>query len=214
MKIVITEEKKGEIHRIQEQFRNQLSKEQIEKGTAAAINYVMGRTVARLNKAIKKEYNIDGKYLKRMAVINKAKAGTLFAEIWLRSAAVPFIGFKPKIRKSSISVTIKKGKTEVFRHAFVATMTNVRKDTGEVAEHKGIWFKGLHEQEGKSIPTKNYSKEKKNYKYKITEYKTASPWSMGLYRPVAMEAQSYMGTEVLKRVEGILRGKVDKIAGK
>ncbi|MDR0680331.1 MAG: phage tail protein [Dysgonamonadaceae bacterium] len=214
MRIVIEEEKKGEIRRIQERFLNRLSQKEIEKGTAAAINQVTGRTVTRLNKVIKKEYNIDGKYLKRIAVINKAKAGTLFSEIWLRTAPVPFIGFKPKTRKSSISITIKKGKTEVFRHAFVATMKNPSKELGKISEHKGIWFKGVRGGEGKSIPTKNYSSKEKRYKYKITEYKTASPWSMSLYRPVAMEIQSYMGTEVLKRVEGILQGKVDKIIGR
>ena len=174
----------------------------------------MKRSIKKIEKGIKQEYNINSKYLSRMAtVFPKANKKNLFAGIQLRLAPIPIIGFRPKQTGSAISVTIKKGKTEVFRHAFIRTMTNVSK-TGDIREHEGLWFKGVRGQEGKSIKTKNYSKEEKNYKYKITEYKTTSPFAMGTSKTVASEIQSFMGSEVLKRVEGILRGKVDKIAMK
>jgi len=202
MNITFTEEKRGEIQRIQRQFKNQLSASQIEQGTAQAINGVIKRSISKINKGVKKEYNITAKYLSRIAVVSpKANQNALSAGIKLRYIPIPIIGFKPKQAKSSISVTIKKGKTIVVREAFIATM---------LSGHTGVYARGKYERRefvhGKEKTSKG--------KMRITEIQTASPFTMGTSKTVASEVQSFMGSEVIKRVEGILQSKVNKITKK
>ena len=202
MKIVFTEEKRGEIQRIQQQFKNQLSEAQIKQGTASAINDVMKRSISKINKGIKKEYNITAKYLSRIAVVSpKANQNALYAGIKLRYIPIPIIGFKPKQIGSSISVTIKKGKKAIVREAFIATM---------LSGHIGVYARGHYERKGFVHGKENTSKGK----MRITEIQTASPFTMGTSQTVVSEVQSFMGSEVLKRVEGILQSKVNKIAKK
>jgi hypothetical protein len=167
-----------------------------------AIKGVMKSAISKINKAVRKGYNMNAKYLKRFAKVSPmAKQNSLYAGITLRSAPIPMIGFKPKQKGSNISVTIKKGKKEVFRKAFIATM-----NTG----HTGVYARG-HYEKRKFKPGKKFTK---NGKVLITELNSASSFTMGTSQKVASEVRSFMGTEVLKRVEGILKSKVDKIAGK
>jgi hypothetical protein len=199
MKITFTEDKRGEIRRIQQQFRSQLSEAQIKKGTAQAINAVMQRSISKINKGVKKGYNISAKYLSRMAAVSpKAKQNALYAGIRLRYVPVPIIGFKPKQAESAISVVIRKGKKVTVRTSFIATMNS---------GHTGIYARGKYKKSGFV-----YGKDKTSTgKTRITEIQTASPFTMGTSKFVVSEIQSFMGPEVLKRVEGILRSKVDKI---
>ena len=202
MKITFAEEKRGEIRRIQDRFRNQLSEAQIKQGTVQAINGVMQRSISKINKGVKKEYNINSKYLSRIAVVSpKAKQNALYAGIKIRYAPIPLVGFKPKQTGSAISVTIKKGKTAIVRESFIATMSS---------GHTDVYARGHYERKGFVHEKEKTSKGKT----RITEIQTASPFTMGTSQTVASEVQSYMGSEVLKRVEGILRGKVDKITKK
>ena len=202
MKITFTEEKRGEIQWIQRQFKNQLSESQIKQGTASAINGVVQRSISKINKGVKKEYNINSKYLSRIAIVSpKANQNALFAGIKLRYVPIPVVGFKPKQTGSAISVSIKKGKKVIVRESFIATMTS---------GHTGVYARGHYQRSGFV-----YGKEKtSNGKMRITEIQTASPFTMATSQTVASEVQSFMGTEVLKRVEGILQGKVNKIINK
>jgi hypothetical protein len=162
----------------------------------------MQRSISRINKGVKKEYNINSKYLSRMAMVSpKAKQNALYAGIKLRYAPIPIIGFKPKQKASSISVTIRKGKKVLVRNSFIATMNS---------GHTGVYARGHYEKSGFK-----YSKEKTSKgKMRITEIQTVSPFSMGTSKAVALDVQSYMGSEVLKRVEGILKSKIEKIVKK
>lgn len=63
MEIRITQEKRGEIERIQNEFRNKLSPNEILRGTAQGINSALSRSVPRINKRIKERYNIIKKSL-------------------------------------------------------------------------------------------------------------------------------------------------------
>ena len=200
--ITFTEEKRGEIKRITQQFRNQLSEAQIKQGTAQAINGVMQRSISKINKGVKKEYNINSKYLARMAVVSpKAKQNELYAGIKLRYAPVPVVGFKPKQTGPAVSVAIKKGKKAMVRESFITTMRS---------GHTGVYARG-HYEKGGFVRGKEKTSTGKT---RITEIQTASPFTMGTSQNIATEIRSFMGTEVLKRVEGILKGKVDKITMK
>ena len=225
MNITFTEEKRGEIQRIQRQFRNQLSEAQIKQGTAQAINGVMQRSISKIKKEMKKEYNINSKYLSRIAIVSpKAKQNELYAGIRMRTAPIPIIGFKPKQSGSSISVTIKKGKTTIIRDSFITTMPAGNHKTKEyTSEHKGVYAHGKYDGKefiyNKNLPKGSKLRAERSKKndpkpFATTQLVTTDPFSMGTYKTVASEIQSFMGSEVVKRVEGILRSKVNKIAKK
>jgi hypothetical protein len=204
MQIYITTEKKGEIERIMRQFESQLSKQEILKGAAQGINSSLSRSIPRINKQVKKEYNITQKYLSRMAVVSpKASIYKLYGGIRINDRRLPVIAFKPKQRGSSISVTIHKGKTVTIRNSFIATM---------VSGHTGVFSRGRYTK-SRYTKSKFISERKKTArgKIRITEIHTTSAFAMGISRGVAYDVQTFMGTEAMKRVEGILRSKVEKL---
>lgn len=128
MEIKITQEKRGEVERIQNEFRSKLSPNEILRGTAQGVNSALTRSIPRINKRIKERYNISQKYLSRQAVVSpKANSGSLYGGIKINESRLPIIAFKPKQSGSSISVAIHKGKTTMIRHAFVATMASGHK---------------------------------------------------------------------------------------
>ena len=59
MKIEFTQEKRGEVERIQKEFANQLSPTEILKGTAAAINDVFRGGISNREKGINAESKSD-----------------------------------------------------------------------------------------------------------------------------------------------------------
>ncbi|MDL2289944.1 phosphate/phosphite/phosphonate ABC transporter substrate-binding protein [Paludibacteraceae bacterium OttesenSCG-928-F17] len=204
MKIEIKQEKRNEIERIQREFANQLSEKEILKSTAQAINTTLSRSISNkqkgINAGIKREYNITQKYLSRMAAVSpKANSGHLWGGIMINEGKIPIIGFKPKQAGSHISVQIHKGKTVYVRNSFVATMAS---------GHTGVYSRGKYDKKEGFIPGKEKTE---SGKIRITQMHTASPFGMGTSKNVSAEVQSFMGDEVLARVEGILRSKVDKI---
>ena len=70
MEIKITQEKRGEVERIQNEFRSKLSPNEILRGTAQGVNSALTRSIPRINKRIKERYNISQKYLSRQAVVS------------------------------------------------------------------------------------------------------------------------------------------------
>ena len=136
MQINFTVERKGEIERIMRNFERLLSPQEILKGAAQGINSALARSIPRINKQVKKEYNISQKYLSRMAVVSpKASIYKLYGGIKINDSRLPVIAFKPKQQGSSISVTIHKGKTETIRNSFIATMNS---------GHTGVFSRGRY----------------------------------------------------------------------
>jgi hypothetical protein len=200
MQIYLTTEKKGEIERIMRQFEKQLSQQEILKSVAQGINSALSRSIPRINKQVKKEYNISQKYLSRMAIVSpKASSYKLYGGIRINDSRIPLIAFKPKQQGSSISVNIHKGKTVTVQNSFIATMTS---------GHTGVFSRGRYSKKAGFIPER--SKTSKG-KIRITEIHTASVFAMGISRNVAYDVQLFMGKEAVARVEGILKSKVEKI---
>lgn len=200
MEIMITQKRQKEIERIQREFQNLLSKNEILRGTAQGLNSALSRTIPKINKQIKSEYNIAQKYLSRMAVVfPKASAARLYGGIKINYFPVPVIAFKPKQTQSNITVTIHKGKNVVIHNAFITSMAS---------GHKGVYSRGKYAKGRGFIPE---SIKTTGGKVRITELKTASPFTMGTSKSVAEEVSAFMGAESVARITGILKAKVNKI---
>lgn len=201
MKIVITEEIRGEVERIQRRFAKQLSTDEILRGTAQAINGVLTRSTARVNKQVKQEYNITPKYLSRTSrVYPKANSGHLWGGVELNTGRLPLIAFKPKQVGSSIAVAIHKGKTQYIRNSFIATMAS---------GHTGVYSRGRYVKKEGFVPGREKTA---SGKVRITQIHGATVFQMGTYQSVADDVRNFMGNELSARVEGILKSKVNKIA--
>ena len=199
MQIKITTEKRGEIERIQRDFKKHLSADVILRGTSQAINSTMKRSISKINKEVKKEYNITPKYLKRIAVVKpKASSGSLYAGVHLQHAPVPIIGFKPKEKQGSgVTVSVKRGRAKRLQSAFIATMQS---------GHVGVFARGRY---GKDFMWGN--EKTASGKIRITEIKAPSPFAMGLSDTVAPQIQDFMGKEVVRATRGILQSRVDRM---
>lgn len=203
MKIQITQEKRGEIERIQSEFRKKLSPNEILRGTAQGINSALSRSVPRINKRVKEQYNITPKYLSRQVVVSpKANSNNLYGGIKINSCKLPIIAFRPKQTGSSISVVIRKGKTAIIRNAFIATMGS---------GHKGVFARGHYQKRIGFVPGREKTA---SGKIRITQLMTASPFTMGISPEVRTDVAEFMGREVTARVHGILTSRVKKIAAK
>lgn len=201
MDIAITQETRGEIERIQREFQNLLSESEILKGTAQGINGVLSRSISRINKQIKSEYNITQKYLSRQAVVYpKAYSSRLYGGIKINYSPVPVIAFKPKQSQRNIVISIRKGKTVVIKNSFIKTMGS---------GHEGVFSPGRYAKGRGFIPE---IAKTGSGKVRITEIKTASPFTMGTTKSVAEDVQAFMGSEILARVEGMLKVKVNRLA--
>lgn len=201
MKLEIVEEKRGDIEKLQREFADTLSVNEILRGTAQGINSALSRSIPKINKGIKAQYNITQKYLSRMARVRpKANSSMLYGGIEINTSTLPMIAFRPKQQGSDIAVAIHKGKTEYVRNSFIATMTS---------GHKGVYSRGKYVKRQGFIPGKEKTA---SGKIRITELKTASVFTMGLNPSVAEDVQNFMGDEAMKRIEGILRSKVNKVS--
>ena len=184
MEIKITQEKRGEVERIQNEFRSKLSPNEILRGTAQGINKTLSDAVPLIKKSIKERYNINKKYLNRQIKVSpKAKPSRLWGGIKVNQHRIPIIAFNPKQSGSHISVAIRKGKTTMIRHAFIATMTS---------GHEGVFAKG----------------------WLITELLTTSSFRMSLAPDIRPKVSRFIGNEVTARIHEKLTSRVNKIAAK
>lgn len=205
MEIKFTQEKRGEIERIQREFRDKLSANEILRGTARGINSALTRSIPRINKHIKGEYNIAQKYLSRQVLASpKASSVSLWGGLKINQKKIPIIAFKPKQSGSAISVSIRKGQTKLIRNAFIATM-----DSGHIGTFARGKYNGSEFQPGQFKPLRNKTKG-----HRITELLTVSPFTMSITKEVSSEVQEFMGNEVTRAVHGILTGRVAKITGR
>lgn len=205
MKIKITQEKRGEIERIQNEFRKQLSPNEILRGTAQGINSALSRSVPRINKRIKERYNITQKYLSRQVIVSpKASSSRLYGGLKINQKRIPIIAFRPKQTGGSISVAIHKGKVKLMRNSFIATMSS---------GHIGVFSRGQYE--GSKFQPGKFEPKRKNTKgYRITELLTVSSFTMSISPDVRTDVSEFMGREVTARVHGILTSRVNRIAAK
>ena len=201
MEVIITQEKRKEVERIQREFSRLLSQNQILKATAQAINGVMGKGVtARIRKGVKEKYNVKQKYLSKMTMVApKAYSNRLHAGIKINYSPIPVIAFSPKQTQGNVSVAIHKGQTVVIHNSFIVTMAS---------GHQGVYSRGHYVKERGFVPERGKTA---SGKVRITELKTASPFTMGTSKSVADDVREYMGKEVEKRVAGILQARVDNL---
>lgn len=214
MNLQIVQEKRGEIERIQREFASQLSRGEILKSTAQAINGVLARSIPKINKGIKGEYNITQKYLSRQAKVKpKANSSSLWGGIEVNAMKLPVISFKPKQSNSAISVAYHKGASTVVRDSFIARVQGTKSKAGAGGgDHIGVFSRGHYE---KGKPGFKYGKEKTpTGKVRITQRMGPSVFGMARHKDVADSIVAFMGAESVARLRGILQSKVDKIASK
>lgn len=207
MKFTVTIEGKKSIEAIQKEFADKLSPKEIQKTTAFALNETGKRVGSMINKPIKEEYTTNAKYRKRIAKVTKMAAGQpnrLYTEVSYNYGTIPMVGFKykdnskGKNKTAGVTVEIKKGKNKILKHAFVATMKS---------GHKGIFAAGKYGAKGfihERIKTTNN-------KQKITELKTASPFTMATNKAIESKTTATITEQLPKRVRALLQIKVDKL---
>ena len=131
-------------------------------------------------------YTINRKYLERFFRIRQyAKAGSsqLYSETTFNYKPFPLVAFKysGQLKRAGIlsinvtppTVTIKKGKSETFKHGFLASVKAQSKN-GEHYEHVGIFAVGKYEGE-------NFKYDKiqtASGRYRITELHSVSAFTM------------------------------------
>ncbi|MFZ4546739.1 MAG: hypothetical protein ACOYN4_04860, partial [Bacteroidales bacterium] len=205
-------EGKQSIVDIQNKFK-ELSQKEILKSTAYAINMTANRVQGHIRQQIRKEYTISNKWLMKdgksdFARITKLAAGEpsrLYAHVGFSYKPVPMIYFKHtgtvgeiyniKTKQlNPINVTIKKGQTKVFRHAFI----KVKKSGGE-----GIFAYGKYQ--GKEFV---YNKESRRQ----SELKTASPFTMAFSKGVQPKVNDFIAKELPGRLHAMLEKKLKKIS--
>lgn len=204
MDIKFTQEKRGEIERIQREFRDQLSESKILKLSSTAINGVLKSSRTRLKKQVSLEYNITKKYMDRLIKVDPySTPSSLWGGIQLNVGVLPLIAFKPKQRGSSVYFSTRKGKPAYMRNSFITTV----RGTGGGGPHEGVFSRGHYDKN--FIPGRETTR---TGKVRITQIMGVSAFTMGTNKTIAHDVSNYMGDEVMKRVHGILTDRVKKIA--
>lgn len=209
MKIQFVQEKRGEVERIQKEFRGKLSDKAILQATSTAINGVLRRAKSRLKRRVMEEYTISGMYWDRTVQVKPwSSPSTLYGGISINNARLPLIAFNPKQNGSAISVAIHKGKVKHIRNSFIATVPATSKSGAVVNTHTGVFSRGHYQ--GKSFI---YARERTGSgKIRITQRMGPSTFTMATRQAVADDVHQYMGNEIAARVHGILTSRVNKIA--
>lgn len=203
IKFNLTYEGKKTAGSVQREFANRLSEKEILKTTAFALNTTARRSQGFVKREVKKDYTTSNKYLDRMSKLSKpasGKQGGLYAEVSYSFKPVPMIGFRHKQngKRSGVSVEIKKGKSILMKHSFIATMKS---------GHQGIFSSGSYVS-GKFRPA--YSRTS-NKKTRITEMRTASPLTMATSKGLQPRIIKYIGQSLPSRLRAMLQRKVDQV---
>jgi hypothetical protein len=212
----ITFEGRQTVEEIQRKFKGQLSESEILKTTARALNETAKKVQGFIRKQVRQQYTISSKYLNRVSYINhyaKGQQTGLYANVVFSYQTLPMIAFAHSGVKNKkdqvITVEIKKGKTETWRHAFIATMYNQKK-SGEYANHEGIFAAGRYV--GKRFEYDHSRTASK--RQRITELKTASPFTLMTNKVIEKEVYAYIDRALPSRLEYFLQKKVDKMANR
>lgn len=214
-KISVEYEGNKSMQKVADEFRGQLSEKEIAKTAAFAVNTTARRVLSMVRREVKKDYTISNKYLKKMAVLSKPARGHasgLYAEVSYNFGTIPMIGFKHKDLNSKkqkffafnskmkgVQIEIKKGKMLILKHAFIKSMAS---------GHLGIWAHGQYM--GKKFIPDNRTTS--SGKLKITEIKSASPYTMYTSKVMSKKIQKYVDDSLTERFRAMLKIKLDKIS--
>lgn len=218
MNITFTEEKRGEIRRIQQQFKNQLSPDVIKSKTAGAMNRALKDGITKgIKPEIKANYNIPPKYIKDIARVNpRARGNMLMGGIELNYKPIPVVAFKKNIKQTDlgVEVQIEKGKTTLVRHAFVATKGRTekfekgkRRGQVKIDENSHVFARGNYKKS--FVPSNERGSKGKSA---LSRMQTSSPFAMGLSKKVASKVLNIIGTEAVRGTQGALQNAVDKMS--
>ena len=212
--VVISYEANKSMKDVAKKFESVLSEKEILRTAAFAVNTTARRVSTMVRKEVKKDYTISNKYLDRMSKLSKPAKGTiqgLYAELSYGYSTMPMVGFKFKdlnkergfvgfnTKTQGVRVEIKKGKQTILAHSFVKSMAS---------GHLGIWGHGKYL--GKQFVHLKETTSKG--KIKITEMKTASPFTMYTNKTMSRRINEYVDKTLLSRFTAMLEAKVRKVA--
>ena len=100
--------------------------------------------------------------------------------------------------KRPITVTMKKGRAQVFRHAFLSTFRS---------GHTGIFARGRYSR-GKFVYSNT---ETRTGHTRITELSSASPFTMMSIQPMQEKINNYIERSLPPRLQFFLQQKVDRM---
>ena len=213
MKIEITYEGKKSLDDIRKQFEQQLSRDEIDKVTAKALNITATRSIGFIKKQVKRTYTVNNKYFERFSKVSKkANSKSLYADISFSNRVTPMIGFDYKGEEtgkginartlSPIQVAIRKGKLKTVKGSFIATMR-----AGASGSHKGIFATGHYEKQGFVYEYHRNSSGKTH----ITELKSVSMHTMAMRKDGNKDLYDYVDGSLPKRLQALLQQQVNKI---
>jgi len=206
--------RKNEIERIQNSFMSKLSHVEIMKQTKNAINGTLKKSISKIRKEVKFDYNVPKSRLKNVAFVSKPAEpyqSKLWGTISVESKPIPIIEFKTVASRSSgVVADIRKSKRTVIRAAFKAQMKS---------GHIGIFARGQYQgNKGGSFVYANAGKPEPQFltssgKRRITELHTLAPYNMIVSNEKLGESiQTFMGNEVVRSLSVLLQKRVDELA--
>lgn len=212
-RINITYEGQKSMREVEEDFKNLLSPKEIQKAAALTLNTTARRVLGMIKKEVKKDYTISNKYLDRAAKLTKPAKGTqqgLYAEVGYSFQTIPMIAFKHRDKNkpgfvsfaskiNGVQIEIKRGKSQLLRHAFIKTMSS---------GHEGIFAHG-HYNKGSFVSAREFTSSKKP---RITELKTASPFTMYTSKAMDQRVTDYVDKTMTERYRTFLQQRVNRIA--
>lgn len=210
-KVEIRYEGNKSMKKIADEFKDQLSEEQIKKTAAYAVNITARRVMTLVRKEVKKDYTISNKYLERMTKLSKpASSSSCFATVSYGYSTLPMIAFKHKSldrnpgfvsyhkKIKGVQMEVKKGKTFILKHSFIKSM---------VSGHVGVWSHGRY-LNGKFVASDERTPKNKP---RITQIKTASPFTMYTSDKMDKRVLEYVDKNLTERFKALLQQKVNKL---
>lgn len=122
------------IKEITKQFKNQLSKPQINKAIARAINHTIAKSKTAVSKEIRKVYKVKASDIKRDIAIIKATVMRQQGIVNAKGKGLPLKAFGARQTRKGVSVNIT-GKRKVVQSSFLATMPS---------GHEGVFARGKY----------------------------------------------------------------------
>jgi hypothetical protein len=120
------------VQAIRKEFRD-LTNDEFQLGVARAINHTLAKVRTASSKEIRQVYNISAKDIRQAISITKASRSNMTGFVIAKGKPIPLKAFKPRQTKQGVSVVIKKGKRDLIRSAFLATMKS---------GHQGVFARG------------------------------------------------------------------------
>lgn len=149
------------------------AKKQINRLATKAINDTAREGRKTINKEVRKGYKVKSREVTaQVKITRRAKVRSPFAIINITRKAVPLIRFANKAQKNpaGVIITVRKGKTELVKKAFIATMSS---------GHTGVYWRGRAKDGGfsrkKSVPRRGGIKNVVSGKFTNKRYRAYLP---------------------------------------